>query len=258
MGALENKVAIVTGAAQGIGRAIALRFVRQGASVVGLDVNVERGAETIRWIEAETPAGRAQFIRCDVSSAVDVDAAIEQIAKTYGGVDVLVNNAAIAIYKMLWDYTEADWDRVIAVNLRSIFLTARRAIPLMRERGGGSIVNLSSVHARATATTVTSYVASKGGVVALTRALALECAPFKIRVNCILPGAIATPMLLENWGDTPPDQHPLVPSIPLKRIAEADEIAKVAQFLASDESSYMTGSDVLADGGLSAHFSPLE
>jgi NAD(P)-dependent dehydrogenase (short-subunit alcohol dehydrogenase family) len=258
MGVLDNKIAIVTGAAQGIGRAIALRFAKQGASVMALDINPDQGAETIRLINAAGAEQKAQFMRCDVSVADDVDAAVAETVRAFGGVDVLVNNAGIAIYKLLWDYTEEDWDRVIAVNLRSIFLTARRCIPIMRERGGGSIVNMASVHARATATTVTSYVASKGGIISLTRAMALECAPYKIRVNCILPGAIATPMLLENWGDAPHDRHPLVPSIALKRIAEPDEIATVAQFLASDDSSYLTGSDILADGGLSAHFSPLE
>ena len=197
MGALNNKVAIVTGAAQGIGRSIALRFAKQGASVILLDVNAERSAETISLIGTDGPA---HFIKCDVSVAADVDSALEQTLKIYGGVDVLVNNAAIAIYKTLWDYTEQDWDRVIAVNLRGIFLTARRCIPIMQKRGNGSIVNMSSVHARATTTGNTAYVASKGAVVALTRAMALECAPWNIRVNCILPGAIATPMLLENWG----------------------------------------------------------
>ena len=254
MAVLENKVAVVTGAAQGIGRAIALRFARQGAVVAVLDINIERAAETVRLIEAEGFSSKAKFIHCDVARVADVDAAVAETAQMFGGVDILVNNAAIAIYKPLWEYTDDDWDRVIAVNLRGIFLTARRCIPIMRARGAGSIVNMASVHARTTSTMNSAYVASKGAVVSLTRAMALECAAFNIRVNCILPGAIDTPMLMENWGNLLPGQHPLVPSIPLQRIANADEIAKVAQFLASDESSYLTGSDVLADGGLSAHF----
>ena len=222
MGSLDHKVAIVTGAAQGIGSAIARRFAAQGASVILLDVNAQRGAETISLIDAEVTGSSAKFIHCDVSVAADVDSAVEQTVNTYGGVDILVDNAAIAIYKALWDYTVEDWDRVMAVNLRGVFLTARGCIPIMRARGGGSIINMSSVHARATATTNTAYVASKGAVVSLTRAMALECAPWKIRVNCILPGAIATPMLFENWSTSHSDQHPLVPSIPLKRIAHAD------------------------------------
>jgi NAD(P)-dependent dehydrogenase (short-subunit alcohol dehydrogenase family) len=180
---------------------------------------------------------------------------VAQTVDAFGGVDILVNNAAIAIYRLLVDYTDDEWDCVTAVNLRGIFLASRRCIPIMAQRGGGSIISIASVHARTTATNNAPYVASKGAVVALTRAMALEGAPHKIRVNCILPGAIATPMLLENWGDVPPDQNPLMPRIPLQRFGDPDEIARVAQFLASDDASYMTGSDVLVDGGLSAHFS---
>jgi NAD(P)-dependent dehydrogenase (short-subunit alcohol dehydrogenase family) len=124
----------------------------------------------------------------------------------------------------------------------------------MTARGGGSIVNIASVHARTTSTNNTPYVATKGAVVSLTRAMALEGAPHQIRVNCVSPGAILTPMLMENWGDLPADQHPLVPRIPLGRVGQPDEIARVVQFLASDDSSYMTGSEVLVDGGMSAHF----
>lgn len=252
MGVLDGKVAIVTGAAQGIGQAIAERFAREGAAVTLADINAEKGQQAALTIT--NSGGLALFVACDVAHSAPVDAMVRATVERFGGVDILVNNAAIAVYKNLVDYTDEDWDRVISVNLRGVFLTARRCIPLMAARGGGSIVNFASVHARATAETVTSYVASKGAIVAMTRCMALECAPLRVRVNCVLPGAIATPMLLENWGDVPPDQHPLVPRIPMRRIAHPDEIARIVQFLASDESSYMTGSDVLADGGLSAHF----
>lgn len=143
---------------------------------------------------------------------------------------------------------------MVAVNLRGIYLTSRRCIPVMTAHGSGSIVNIASIHAYVTAPGNTPYVATKGAVVALTRAMALECAPHHIRVNCVLPGAIATPMLMANWGDVPEDQHPLVPRIPLGRVGKPDEIARVVQFLASDESSYMTGNEVVVDGGISAHF----
>jgi NAD(P)-dependent dehydrogenase (short-subunit alcohol dehydrogenase family) len=252
MGALEGKVAIVTGAAQGIGRAIVERFAREGASVTLADINDTLGQEVISGVTKA--GGKAQFVHCDVALENDVDAMVAKTTEAYGGVDILINNAAIAIYKLMTDFAPEEWDRVIGVNLRAIYLAARRCIPIMAQRGGGSIINFASIHARTTATTVTPYVASKGAVVSMTRAMALEGAPHKIRVNCILPGAIATPMLLENWGDMAPDQHPLIPRIPLRRFGDPDEIARVVQFMACDESSYMTGSDILVDGGLSAHF----
>src|SRR5262249_44562740 len=189
-----------------------------------------------------------------VSQPAEVDGLVDRAMAMFGGVDILVNNAAIAIYRDLPDYTPEEWDQVLAVNLRGIFLASRRCMPIMAGRGGGGIVHIASVHARITATGNAPYVASKGAGVSLARAMALEGAPHKIRVNCILPGAIATPMLLENWGDVAPEQHLLLPRIPLGRFGAPDEIARVAQFLASDESSYMTGSDVLVDGGISAHF----
>ena len=252
MDGLTGKVAIVTGAGQGIGQAIAERFAAAGMRVVLGDRNADGGAAVAAGIVGR--GGAARFVRCDVSEAADVDALVDEAVAAFGGVDVLVNNAALAIYRDLVDYTGEEWDRVLAVNLRGIFLTSRRCIPLMAGRGG-SIVHIASVHARATAPGNAPYVASKGAVVSLTRAMALECAPHGIRVNCVLPGAIATPMLMENWGDLPPDQHPLVPRIPLGRLGTPDEIARVVQFLASDAAAYLTGSDILADGGLAAHFS---
>ena len=249
---LIGKVAIVTGAAQGIGRAIAERFARAGARVMVADINDARGAEVAEVVAAA--GGNARFVHCDVALTADVDRLVEQTVGAFGGVDILVNSAAIASYKLLVDTSDDEWDRVIAVNLRGLFLTSRRCIPRMQQRGGGSIINFASVHARTTSTANPAYIASKGAVVALTRTMALECAPANIRVNCILLGAIATPMLLENWGDATPEPNPFMALIPMRRIGTTVEIARVAQFLASDDSSYMTGSDVLVDGALSTHF----
>lgn len=249
---LDNKVAIVTGAARGLGAAIAERLAMAGASVVLADIldgEGEANAEAIR-----EQGHQAQYIHCDISLAEQVDELIARTNALYSKVDILVNNAGIAVYKLMEDYTEEEWDRVINVNLKSTYLLMRRIKPIMMEHGGGTVVLIASVHARTTATTVTSYVATKGAVVSMTRTMALEGAPHNIRVNCISPGAFATPMLLENWGDVPADKHPLVPRIPLNRIGRPEELAEVALFLASDASSYITGSEILVDGGLSAHF----
>lgn len=249
---LQGKVVIVTGGAQGIGEAIAEKFAGEGAQVVIADINSERGAAIAQKINSNGKS--CMFTYCDVSEEQDVDSLVSKTEAAFGRVDIIVNNAAIAIYKKMEQYTPQEWDKVVNVNLRSIYLLASRCIPIMIKNGGGSIISISSVHARTTSTSNNPYVATKGAITSLTRAMALEGAPHNIRVNCISPGAILTPMLLENWGEVDPSVHPLLSRIPLKRFGIPDEIASVALFLASDSASYITGSELLVDGGLSAHF----
>lgn len=249
MEGIKDKVVIVTGGSQGIGKAIAEKFAKEGASVVVADKKTKEGKETIALLGSPH-----QFIACDISRNKDVEHLIQETKRIFGKIDILINNAAIAIYKKLDEFEEQEWNSVIATNLNSIFLASRYCIPIMKQNGGGSIIHISSVHARTTSTHNAPYVACKGALTALTRAMALECAPHNIRVNCVLPGAIHTPMLMDNWGDMPADKHPLLPRIPLKRFGHPDEIASVVLFLASNHSSYLTGSEILVDGGLSAHF----
>lgn len=234
---------LVTGGAQGIGRAIAERFAADGSHVVIADVQ-----------QATFDHPSVEWVKCDVGVEADVERLFSYIQQRYGKIDGVVHNAAIAIYRPIEEYTVAEWDKVNGVNLRGIFLVTSKAFPLMKKRNSGWIILVSSVHAHITSTCNAPYVATKGATQALTRALALEGAPYGIRVNAVAPGAIHTPMLMDNWGDMAPEDHPLVPRIPLKRIGKPEEIASVVYFLASDQASYITGSELIVDGGLSAHF----
>lgn len=238
-----EEIVLVTGGAQGIGRAIAERFATEGAKVIIADIQ-----------EASFDHPSVEWLRCDVASEEEVSRLFDHIEQNYHSLSGVVQNAAIAVYHLIEDYTLLEWDRVQAVNLRGVFLIARKALPLMKKRRAGWMVLISSVHGHVTSTCNSSYVATKGGILALTRALALEAAPYGVRINAVSPGAIDTPMLMENWGDLSPENHPLVPRIPLKRIGRPDEIADAVHFLSSNQASYITGSELLVDGGLSAHF----
>ena len=242
---LEGKTALVTGGAQGIGFEGARLFAAEGARVVIADINAEKGAAAAGRIGTE-------FVRCDVSQETDVRAAVAAC----GTVDVLYNNAGIfwtGHDNRLTEISEADWDRVIAINLKSVFLFCKHAIPTMIASGrGGSIVNTGSSAAQIGIPDCDAYTATKGAIVQLTKSLAAEYGRYNVRTNCISPAAIMTPMMRQSnpENSTFDEERFLKLRTPLRRYGTPEEIAKVALFLASDESSYLNGAIVVADGGI--------
>lgn len=248
---LKGKVALVTGAASGIGQAIARLMAQEGAQVAIADINDQGGQETVAQIGEEA----AFYKHTDVGSNTEVQSLVEATVARFGSIDILVNNAAIVLFKRLIDTEPEEWDRVIATNLRSVYLCSRYTIPHMMRRGHGAIVNISSARALATTPLVSSYDASKGAIVSLTRSLALEYASHGIRVNCVLPGAIDTPVFRANLradGREEEQYRATVDHIPLGRVGLPVDIAQAVVFLTSEESSYMTGASFLVDGGLLA------
>ena len=251
---LKNKVSLITGAASGIGRESALLFAKEQSKVVVADISEEGGQETVSMIR--DAGGEASFIRCDVSKAGDVQAIIAFTEKTYGSLNVLFNNAGIfhdsdgSVLKT----SEETWDLVMNVNLKGVFLGCKYGIPALLKAGGGSIINTASfVALLGAATSQIAYTASKGGVVAMTREIAVEFARRNIRANAICPGPVQTPLLEELLSDPARKQRRLV-HIPAGRVAEASEIAQAALFLASAESSYINGSVFTVDGGITAAY----
>ena len=247
---LEGKIAIVTGAAGGIGYAIAERFLQDKATVIIADFDADKGAKAVA---ALSPLGKVTFQKTDVGSQADVDALVADTIAAHGGIDVLVNNAGIVHGAEFLDLTEADFDRVLRVNLKGSFLVGQAVARFMVERvkeGGtaGSIVNMSSVNAVFAIATQVPYSISKGGVNQLTKVMALALAPYNIRVNAIGPGSIATEMLASVNSDAAA-RHRVLSRTPLGRVGQPSEIAAVAAFLASDDASYITGQTIYADGG---------
>jgi NAD(P)-dependent dehydrogenase (short-subunit alcohol dehydrogenase family) len=253
MGRLEGKVAIITGASSGIGRASALLFSKEGAKVIVADIDLKGGKETVKMIKEE--GGEAAFVKVDVSKSDDAELMVKTAIERYSKLDILFNNAGINPSGTAVNTPEEVWDKVINVNLKGVFLGSKYAIPEMAKRGGGVIINTASVSGLVATGDEIAYVASKGGVVMLTRGMALDHAQQNIRVNCVCPAVTATP-LIDKWlatVDEPEKVRQWAADMSLfKRLAKPDEIAYAALFLASDESSYVTGSALAVDGGFMA------
>jgi NAD(P)-dependent dehydrogenase (short-subunit alcohol dehydrogenase family) len=257
MGTFTGKTVIVTGGAAGMGRATALAFAREGASVVVADVNEAAGRRVVG--EMASADGRGRFVRADVSKGAEAQLVVREAVDGFGGVDVLFNNVGIQppdSYRNVEDTSEELWDRILAVNLKSYFLLAKYAIPEIRKRGGGAIVNNASVQGLQSMPGVPAYAASKGGVLSLTRQLAVEYAREKIRVLAICPGTIDTDMVRASaameGGDLEETLRRYGEGHPIGRIGTGEDIANVVLFLASDKASFMTGEYVCVDGGYMA------
>jgi NAD(P)-dependent dehydrogenase (short-subunit alcohol dehydrogenase family) len=248
---LENKVAIITGGARGIGRGIAVKFAAEGAAVVVVDILPEESAVTLE--EISRTKSRGLFIHCDVSNSLQVQNMVERCIAEFGKIDILVNNAAISPPEnSLAGITEEEWDRVLAINLKSVFLCCKAVLPHMKQQKSGKIINVSSVGAITPAPVMADYAAAKAGVVAFSRSLALEAAPFNINVNALLPGITRTPLhdTVIPKGTTREEHFTRAAKmVPLKKVAEPEDIAKAALFLASELSDYVTGDRLVVSGG---------
>lgn len=250
MADLVGKRALITGGASGIGRATALLFAREGAALSVVDLD-ETGGQTVAQMIVDD-GGQAIFMRCDVSRAADCQRAVQQTVSELGGLDILFNNAGIIRRATVLGTTEAEWDRVMAVNVKSIFLLSKYAIPVMEQVGGGAIINTASAWGLVGGRKAAAYCASKGAVVLLTKAMALDHGERNIRVNCICPGDTDTPMLrdeAEQLGEPTEGFLAEAAQRPLKRIGRPEEIAQAALYLASDASSFVTGTALVVDGG---------
>jgi len=246
---LKGKVAIVTGARRGMGKTHALVLAKAGAKVVVADISLEDCEAVVT--EIKDAKGEAMAIKCDVSNKDEVDEMVTKTVAKLGKIDILVNNAGICQFKPFLELTEEEWNRTININLKGYFLCAQAAAKEMVKQKSGAIVNIASIAMGQVGVgfpAITHYCASKGGIVAMTEAMALELAPFNIRVNAVAPGAIDTPMAISMTQD-PKVLEGTLSRIPLHRIGKPEEVSNLVLFLASDSSSYMTGSTVVVDGG---------
>jgi NAD(P)-dependent dehydrogenase (short-subunit alcohol dehydrogenase family) len=244
---LVGTAAVITGAGRGQGAATAALFAQAGASVVIGDIDFDAATESAKAVA--DAGGTAVAVHADVSTARGAEALTDAARENFGRLDALVNNAGVALFKQIEDITEEEWDRVVDIDLKSVFLTCRAAIPLMRASGGGSIVNVASAAAMKPIRHQTAYAAAKAGVVQFTRALALDVGGYGIRVNCVCPGPIDTEMLHTSLATlaVPYDASRL----PLGRIGKPGEVGAVSRFLCTSEASYMTGAVLTVDGGTS-------
>jgi NAD(P)-dependent dehydrogenase (short-subunit alcohol dehydrogenase family) len=252
---LEGRTAFVTGGANGIGRACVERLQEAGAAVVFGDVDKRAGREVAESL-ADGPAP-VEFAPCDVTSEEQVASAVNGAIERFGAIDVVVANAGIDVPFDAATMTEDEWDDFLAIDLKSVWLSIKHALPGMRERERGSIVTIASIHAFVTSKGKFPYAAAKSGVVGITRSLALDNAKYQIRANAVCPGYTRTRMVMDgirSAGDPEAAEAEMLAIHPLGRIAEPKEIANVVTFLASDEASFVTGASILVDGGLSARF----
>lgn len=250
MNRVQGKVILVTGGAMGMGQSHSELLALQGAWVFVADMNTEKGQATVESIRKR--GGKADFLALDVTKQAEWDAAVGQIIERAGRIDVLVNNAGILILKPVQDTSIEEWDRIFDVNARGVFIGTRTVIPFMRQAGGGTIVNVSSIYGLVGAPGASAYEASKGAVRLFTKSCAVDLAPFNIRVNSVHPGVIETQMTRDMLADPVIRSALLGPTL-LKRPAQPIEVSQAVLFLASDESSFVHGAELVVDGGYTAN-----
>jgi len=249
MSLLENKVAVVSGAGSGIGRAIAITYAKEGAKVVVADINEEHANETVKMIQED--GGDAIAVKADSSKADENKKLVAAVVSKYGRLDIACNNAGMGgPAKPTGEYEPEEWDRVIALNLNGVFYACRYQLEQMEKNGGGSIINIASIHGQVAAPNSPAYTASKHAVVGLTKNIAAEYATKNIRCNAVGPGYIETPLLSDNLNDDA--KKAIAAKSPINRLGTAQEIADLVTFLSSDKSSFTTGSYIIADGGYTA------
>ena len=247
---LKNKIVIVTGSRRGIGKVIALRLAKAGANVVVSDINIDDCNKVVE--EIKTIGGNALAVKADISNPEEVKNVVKSTVKRFGKVDILVNNAGVYMQKPFTDVAEQDFDKILDINLKGVFLCSKAVVPEMIKQGKGKIINITSIAGQVGFANSSAYCASKGAIINLTRELALELAQYKINVNAIGPGVIETAMTKDLLKDEA-TKETLLANIPLNRIGKPEDIANAALFLASDNADYITGITLFVDGGWLTH-----